>query len=75
MSKRTATRNIVADLMGEYIAWGGPVVTRSEAMADMKARGFDARSIDVCVFARQAVAAPADPAANVALLRQIQAMA
>jgi hypothetical protein len=28
-------RNIVTDLMNEYIAWGGPIVTRAEARADV----------------------------------------
>ncbi len=65
-------RNIVTDLMNEYIAWGGPIVTRAEARADMLARGFDAKAIDVCVFGRRSVEAPADPAAHVAFLRQIQ---
>lgn len=73
--KNTATRrNIVGQFMAEYIMWGGPIVTRQEAWNDCMARGIDKRQADYCVFARQSVAAPTDPAAHVAFLRQIQAM-
>ncbi len=74
MSKRTRHRNIVADIMGEYVAWGGPVITRAEARADMVSRGFTAREIDICVFGRRSVPAPADPAAHLAFHRQIMEM-
>ena len=73
-SKRSTRTNAVQQVMAEYIAWGGPVITRAEAYADMKARGFDARAIDISVFGRQSVPAPADPAAHLAFFRQIQAM-
>jgi len=64
----------VQAVMNEYVMWGGPIVTRAEAFADCKAKGFDDKAIDVLVFGRQAVAAPENPAAHVAFLRQIQAM-
>lgn len=64
----------VQQVMDEYVVWGGPIVTRSEAVADCKLQGFDAKAIDVLVFGRKAVPAPADPAAHVAFLRQIQAL-
>ena len=66
--------NVVAKVMNEYVVWGGPIVTRAEAHADCKAQGLDAKAIDILVFGRQAVPAPADPAANSALLAQIRAM-
>ncbi len=67
-------RNIIDQVLDEYVVWGGPVVTRREALADMQSRGFDARAIDISVFGRKAVEAPADPEANVAFLRRIQVM-
>lgn len=72
--KTTARRpNIIDRILDEYVVWGGPIVTRREALADMQARGFDARAIDISVFGRQAVEAPENPEAHVAFLRQIQA--
>lgn len=71
MTKRS---NPVQQVMAEYVVWGGPIVTRAEAYADCKAQGFDARAIDMLVFGRNSVPAPADPAAHVAFLRQIQAL-
>ena len=73
MGKNTK-RNIIERVLDEYVVWGGPVVTRREVLADCQSKGFDARQIDVLVFGRQSVAAPADPAAHVAFLRQIQAL-
>lgn len=70
-TKRT---NIIDQVMNEYVMWGGPVITRAEAYADMKARGFDARAIDISVFGRAAVPAPEDPAAHLDFFRRIQAM-
>lgn len=67
-------RNPVQQVMDEYVVWGGPIVTRAEAYADCIAQGMDARQADYCAFARKAVPTPADPAANLAFLRQIQAM-
>lgn len=64
--------NPVQVVMDEYVMFGGPIVTRAVAYADMKDRGFDARYIDISVFGRQSV--PADPAAHLAFFRQIQAM-
>jgi hypothetical protein len=73
--KTTARRTSLIDtILDEYVVWGGPVVTRREALADMQSRGFDARAIDISVFGRQAVEAPENPAEHVAFLRQIQAM-
>lgn len=71
---RTRKLNAVERVMSEYIEWGGPIVTRAAAVADMQSRGFDARAIDYSVFMRRAVAAPADPEAHLAFLRDIQAM-
>jgi len=70
-SKRS---NLVQQVMDEYVMWGGPIVTRAVAYADMKDRGFDARAIDISVFGRQAVEAPADPVAHLNFFRRIQAM-
>lgn len=72
--KNTGSRNIIDRILDEYVVWGGPIVTRREALADMRTRGFDARAIDISVFGRKSVEAPADPAAHVAFLREIQAM-
>lgn len=71
---KNTKRSPIQQVMDEYVMWGGPIVTRAEAYADMKARGFDARAIDINVFGRAAVPAPEDPSAHVAFLRQIQAM-
>jgi hypothetical protein len=71
MTKRS---NPVQQVMDEYVVWGGPTITRAEAYADMKARGFDARAIDISVFGRQSVEAPTDPAAHLDFFRRIQAM-
>lgn len=72
--KTTARRtNIIDAVLDEYVVWGGPIVTRREALADMQARGFDARAIDISVFGRKAVEAPENPEQHVAFLRQIQA--
>lgn len=73
--KNTGSRkNIIDVVLDQYVVWGGPIVQRREALADMRAKGFDAKAIDICVFGREDVPAPADPAAHVAFLRQIQAM-
>lgn len=72
--KNTNRSNPVTAVMNEYIPWGGPVITRAEAYADMKARGFDAKAIDISVFGRQAIPAPEDPAAHLAFFRRIQEM-
>lgn len=72
--KNNERTNPVQAVMNEYVVWGGPIVTRHEAYKDMKARGFDARAIDISVFGRPAVEAPEDPEAHLAFLRQIQAM-
>lgn len=66
--------NIVSQVMNEYVMWGGPIVTRAEAYADCIAKGMTAHEADYCAFGRRSVPAPADPAAHVAFLRQIQAM-
>jgi len=62
-------RNILDAVLDEYVVWGGPVVTRREALHDMQSRGFDARAIDISVFGRKAVEAPENPEAHVAFLR------
>jgi hypothetical protein len=67
-------QNPITAVMNEYVVWGGPVVTRAEAFADCKAKGIPAKGIDILVFGRQSVPAPADPEAHVEMLRQIQAM-
>jgi len=72
--KTIARRTIVDTVLDQYVVWGGPVVTRREAMADCKAKGFDARAIDTLVFGRREALAPADPRAEVEFLRQIQAL-
>lgn len=66
--------NPVQAVMNEYIVWGGPIVTRKMAYDDAIASGFTAHQADYMAFGRRAVDAPADPAADVAFLRQIQAM-
>jgi hypothetical protein len=66
--------NPVQQVMDEYVIWGGPIVTRKVAYDDMQARGFDARAIDISVFGRKSVEAPADPIAHLAFFRQIQAL-
>lgn len=74
MGMKTNRRSILDQVLDEYVVWGGPIITRREALADCKAKGFGAKAIDVLVFGRREVDAPADPAAHVACLRQIQAM-
>lgn len=65
-------RGALAEVLGEYVCWGGPIVTRAEAYRDGKARGFDARMLDYTVFGRPAVEAPADPAVHLAFLSRIR---
>ena len=72
--KNTGRRNILDVVLDEYVMWGGPVVQRRVALADMQARGFDARAIDISVFGRKAVEAPESPEAHLAFIREIQAM-
>lgn len=72
--KNTKRTNLVAQVMDEYVMWGGPIVTRREAYADCIAKGMTPRESDYCAFGRRSVPAPADPAAHLAFLRQIQAM-
>lgn len=72
--KTTARRNIIDQVLDEYIPWGGPVVQRRVALADMQARGFDAKAIDISVFGRNAVPQPIDSAAHLAFFRRIQEM-
>jgi hypothetical protein len=72
--KNTGRRNILDAVLDEYVVWGGPIITRREALADCRANGFDDKAIDTLVFGRREVPAPADPAANLAFLRQIQAL-
>jgi hypothetical protein len=68
------TTSPVQAVMNEYVMWGGPIVTRKMAYDDAIASGFTAREADYMTFGRKAVEAPADPAAHVAFLRQIQAL-
>lgn len=70
----TKTPNLrgVSAFMAEYVAWGGPIVTRANALADAQLRGFNAREIDLGVFARRAVEAPENPAEHIAFLHAIQ---
>jgi hypothetical protein len=70
---KTSTSPVQA-VMNEYVMFGGPIITRAVAYADMKDRGFDARAIDISVFGRKSVEAPVDPEAHLAFFRQIQAM-
>jgi hypothetical protein len=70
--KNTDSRNIVQQVMNEYVVWGGPIVTRHEAYKDCIAKGMTTREADYCAFARQSVEAPEDPAAHLAFLRRIQ---
>ena len=69
----TAQPRGVSAFLGEYVAWGGPIVTRAEAYADAVRSGFSRQAIDWLVFARAAVSAPDDPAAESAWLREIVA--
>lgn len=70
--KNTSRRNIIDLVLDEYVNWGGPVVTRREALADAKLRGFTDREIDIAIFGRRTVEAPADVVANVAFLSRIR---
>lgn len=65
-------RSIIEDILDEYVMWGGPTITRREALADCQARGFEAKAIDVLVFGRRQAPTPADPAAELAFFRRIQ---
>lgn len=65
-------RSIIDDVLDEFVVWGGPTITRREALADCRERGFDAKAIDVLVFGRRQAPAPADPAAELAFFRRIQ---
>ncbi len=71
----TVKQNAVTKVMNEYVNWGGPIVTRIEAYADGKLRGFSPKMLDYTVFARTAVEAPAtaeEAAWHVNFLRRIQ---
>ncbi len=70
--KNTGSRNIVTEFMNEYVAWGGPIVTRKVAYDDCIAKGMTAHEADYCAFGRQSVPAPEDPAGHLAFLRSIQ---
>lgn len=72
MNKNTRRSNIVTDFMNEYVAWGGPIVTRKMAYDDAILSGFTPAQAYYMAFGRKAVEAPADPEAHVAFLRQIQ---
>lgn len=72
--KNTDSRNIIDRILDEYVMWGGPIVQRRVALADMQDRGFDAKAIDISVFGRQAVEAPENPEQHLAFFRQVQAM-
>lgn len=72
MKNNDRRSNIVQDFLNEYVAWGGPIVTRKMAYDDAILSGFTAREADYMAFGRKAVDAPADPAAHVEFLRQIQ---
>ena len=72
--KNTKRTNILDVVLDEYVMWGGPVVQRRVALADMQARGFDARAIDISVFGRRAVEAPENPEQHLAFFRQIQGL-
>ena len=72
--KNTGRRNLLDQVLDEYVMWGGPVVTRREALADCRAKNMSAREIDAHVFGRRSVEAPVNPEQHVAILRQIQAM-
>ena len=65
---------IIDRVLDEYVVWGGPSITRREALADCRAKGFDDKAIDVLVFGRSQAETPADPAAHLAFWRQVQAM-
>lgn len=67
-------RNLISDLMNEYVNWGGPVITRAAAREDCILKGFDAKAIDVLVFSRQSVPAPENAEAMMAFHRQVQVM-
>ena len=73
-NKRPAHRNIVQVFLGEYVMWGGPIVTRQVAYDDCIARGMTTREADICAFGRPSVPAPADPAAHAAFLVRINEM-
>lgn len=68
----TKRANIITLVMNEYVNWGGPIITRAMAREDCILKGYDAKAIDILVFGRQSVPAPADPEAHVAFHRQVQ---
>lgn len=70
--KNTSRRNSIDSILDEYVNWGGPVVTRREALADARLRGFTDREVDIAIFGRRTVEAPADIAGNVAFLARIR---
>lgn len=72
--KNFAAANPMTSLMNEYIVWGGPIVTRAEAVKDAQLRGLSAKCIDISIFGRKAVDAPECPEWHVDFLRQIQQM-
>ncbi len=74
MNKNTSRKNILDVVLDEYVPWGGPIVQRRVALADMQSRGFDARAIDISVFGRKAVGAPENPEQHLAFFRQIQGL-
>lgn len=69
--KRTNILDLVLD---EYVAWGGPVITRRVALQDCRDRGFSDKAIDVLVFGRTEVPAPENPEWHLDFFRRIQEM-
>jgi hypothetical protein len=66
------SRSRVTDaLADEYVNWGGLTVRRADVVRDARRRGFDDRQIDILAFCPHEVAAPADPAAEVAEMDRI----
>lgn len=72
--KNNDRRNIIDQVLDEYVVWGGPIIQRRYVLEDVRAKGFDAKAIDYIVFGRTEVAAPEDPEAHLAMHRSIQAM-
>lgn len=70
----TRRPTIIDDFMAEYIAWGGPIVTRARAVEYARKLGLTDKEIDSAVLSRRPVPAPADPAQHAAWLTEIERM-
>lgn len=63
--------NAVDKVMSECIKWGGPIVTRADAVRDLQSQGASHKEIDAHVFSRSAVPCPDNLAEHQAMLKRI----